>query len=99
MREPLFAYTKRGLSRQIVPLNAKGWLALVLFILVIIAPAFLLPWLLERSPWLLVPQLAFVLVVTFGFMRWAISRSRRIDLDVSASELAEFREWKRRGKR
>lgn len=100
MSEPLFTYTKRGMNRQVVPKGAKGWVALIGFVLLVVSLGFtLLPWLLQRSEWLAIAYFTFVALLTWGFIAWAISRSERIDLEMSAGELAEFREWKRRGKR
>lgn len=100
MSEPLFTYTVRGWQRQVTPKGAKGWLALSAYVGLVIALGFtLLPWLLARSEWLVIAYLTAVGLLTWAFIAWAISRSERIDLDMSARELAEFRDWKRRGKR
>nr|WP_314446271.1 hypothetical protein [uncultured Sphingomonas sp.] len=99
MDEPWFTYFRGRGRLQITPRNAKGWGALVSFVLVIAGPAMLVsPWL-ERSPWLLLPFFASLAALTFGFIRFAIAKSERVDLDMSARELEEFRAWKRRGKR
>lgn len=94
--DPWFTYYRRGWHMQIVPRNAKGWAALVAFIAIVAAPAFLIGPLLESTPWLVVPYLAGILLVTILFIRWAIGRSERIDLDEIARDHAEFQEWKRR---
>lgn len=99
MDDPWFTYFRGRGKMQITPRNAKGWAALIVFILLVTAPGIGLPFLLERSQWLLVPYLVFILALTIAFIRFAIARSERIDLDMSAKDLAEFREWKRRGKR
>jgi hypothetical protein len=99
MDEPWFTYFRGRGKMQITPRNAKGWATLVLFVLLVSVPAVLLGPMLERSLWLLVPYLVLVAGLTFGFIRFAIAKSERIDLDMSASELEEFRAWKRRGKR
>lgn len=99
MDEPWFTYFRGRGRMQITPRNAKGWAALVGFILLVTAPALLLETMLEQSLWLLAPFLALLAAITVGFVRFAISKSERIDLDMSASELEEFRAWKRRGKR
>jgi hypothetical protein len=99
MEEPWFTYFRGRGRMQITPRNAKGWAALILFVVLVSVPAILLGPMLERSLWLLVPYLALLAALTFGFIRFAIAKSERVDLDMSASELAEFRAWKRRGKR
>lgn len=99
MDEPWFTYFRGRGKMQITPRNAKGWATLILFVVLVSVPAIVLGPLLERSLWLLVPYLALVAVLTFGLIRFAIAKSERIDLDMSASELEEFRAWKRRGKR
>jgi hypothetical protein len=99
MDEPWFTYFRGRGKMQITPRNAKGWATLVLFVLLVSVPAVLLGPMLERSLWLLVPYLVLVAGLTFGFIRFAIAKSERIDLDMSASDLEEFRAWKRRGKR
>jgi hypothetical protein len=99
MDEPWFTYFRGRGKMQITPRNAKGWATLVLFVVLVSVPAVLLGPMLERSLWLLVTYLALVAVLTFGFIRFAIAKSERIDLDMSASELEEFRAWKQRGKR
>lgn len=99
MDDPWFTYFRGRGKMQITPRNAKGWAALIAFILLITAPGALLPLLLKRGPWLLLPYLLFVFGLSFAFIRFAIARSERIDLDMTAAELEEFRAWKRRGKR
>ena len=99
MDEPWFTYFRGRGRMQITPRNAKGWAALVVFVLLVSAPAFALELILERSPWLLAPYFALLAVLTVAFIRFAISKSEQVDLDMSASELEEFRAWKRRGKR
>ncbi|GAA4009253.1 hypothetical protein GCM10022280_02590 [Sphingomonas swuensis] len=99
MEDPWFTYF-RGRGRiQITPRNAKGWATLVGFVVLVSVPAIFLSPLLNRGLWMLVPFLTLLALLTFGFIRFAISKSERIDLDMSASELEEFRAWKRRGKR
>lgn len=99
MDEPWFTYFRGRGRMQITPRTAKGWAALAFFVLVVSGPAILLgPWL-ERSPWLLVPFFAALAALTFGFIRFALAKSERVDLDMSAKDLEEFRAWKRRGKR
>jgi hypothetical protein len=76
--EPWFTYSRRGISRQVTPRNLKGWLSLLAFILLITLPGVtLLPWLLERSQWLVVPYLTMIGLVTWGFIAWAIGKSER----------------------
>jgi hypothetical protein len=99
MEDPWFTYFRGRGKMQITPRNAKGWAALILFVVLVSLPAILLGPMLERSLWLLVPCLTLLAVVTFGFIRFAVGKSERVDLDMSASEQAEFRAWKRRGKR
>lgn len=99
MDEPWFTYFRGRGKMQITPRNAKGWAALILFVILVSVPAILFEPMLERSLWLLVPFLVLLAILTFGFVRFAIAKSERVDLDVSASELEEFRAWKRRGRR
>jgi hypothetical protein len=100
MEEPWFTYWVRpGGKRNINPRNAKGWAALAIFVVLVTIPSFFLdPWL-NRNKWLLVPYIAGIGLVTFGFIRFAIAKSERVELDLTPDELAEFRAWKRRGKR
>lgn len=99
MDDPWFT-TYRGRGKlQITPRNGKGWAALVGFIVAVTLPSLGVGWLVERSAWLLVPFLAFILLLTIAFIRWAMAHSEVVNLDMTARELAEFREWKRRGKR
>ena len=99
MDEPWFTYFRGRGRMQITPRNAKGWMALLGFILLVTLPGIGLPWGLRRSEWLIVPYLVLVAMITFGFIRWAISKSERVDLNMTAAELDEFRRWKERGKR
>lgn len=99
MDGPWFTYFRGRGKMQITPRNAKGWAALVAFVGMVSGPAILVGPYLDRSPWLFVPFFAGLAVLTFVFIRFAIAKSERIDLDMSASELEEFRAWKRRGKR
>lgn len=99
MEEPWFTYFRGRGKMQITPRNAKGWVALLSFVLVVSGPAILVSPHLDRNMWLLVPFLAGIGILTFGFIRFAIAKSERVDLDMSAKELEEFRAWKRRGKR
>lgn len=99
MEEPWFTYYRGRWTMQITPRNGKGWAALLVFAALVTIPAIIAgPWI-ERSLWLLIPFLAFLAVLTAGFIRFAIAKSERIDLDMSAKELEEFRAWKRRGRR
>lgn len=99
MDEPWFTYFKGRGKMQITPRNAKGWAALIAFVILVTVPSIFIDRLIERSLWLLVPWFGLLAVLTFAFIRFAIAKSERIDLDMSAKELAEFRAWKRRGKR
>ena len=99
MDEPWFTYFRGRGRMQITPRNAKGWAALILFVVIISVPSFFIERLLDRSLWLLAPWFAVLAMLTFAFIRFAIAKSERIDLDMSAKELEEFRAWKRRGKR
>ena len=99
MDEPWFTYFRGRGKMQVTPRNAKGWAALVSFVLVLTGPALLVSPYLDRKPWLFVPFFAGLALLTFGFIRFAIAKSERVDLDMSAKELEEFRAWKRRGKR
>ena len=99
MEDPWFTYFRGRGRMQITPRNAGGWAALLGFILLVTLPGLALPLALQRSEWLIVPYLVLVALLTFGFIRWAITKSELVDLDLSARDLAEFREWKRRGKR
>ena len=99
MGDPWFTYFRGRGKMQITPRNAKGWAALVVYVVLIAVPAALAGPYLERSLWLLMPFLAFLAIMTVGFTRFAIAKSERVDLDMSAKEQAEFRAWKQRGKR
>ena len=95
--EPLFNYYRGGWQMQLVPRNGKGWASLAIFMVVILAPT--LPMALigdDISLWLVGVYVLLTIVVTILWIRWAISRSERIDLDQVARDQAEFREWKRR---
>lgn len=97
MDEPLFTYYRGRWKMQLTPRNGKGLAALLTFIAVLTLPAIALGWLIEQSPWLLIPCLLAILAVTLLFIRWAISRSERIDLDEISRDYADYKEWKRRG--
>ena len=99
MDDPWFTYFRGRGKLQITPRNAKGWATLIAFVGVVSGPAIMVGPYLEGNPWLFVPFFAGVAVLIFGFIRFAIGKSERIDLDMSAKELEEFRAWKRRGKR
>ena len=99
MNEPWFTYLRGRGRMRIAPRNAKGWAALIAFVVLVTVPSLFIDRLLERSLWLLAPWFAVLALLTFGFIRFAISKSERVDLDMSATELEEFRAWKRRGKR
>ena len=99
MEEPWFTYFRGRGKMQITPRSVKGWAALGSFALVVTGIAVTVgPWL-DRSLWLLAPFFAAISLLTFGFIRFAIAKSERVDLDMSAKEMEEFRAWKRRGKR
>ena len=70
MSEPLFTYVRGHGRMRITPRTGKGWAALVAFILLVTAPGMLLPSLLERSPWLLVPYLVWVGFA--GVLNWKV---------------------------
>ena len=97
MDDPWFTYFRGRGKMQITPRNGKGWAALIVFVLLLTAPALLLPWLVEISPWLLVPYLVLITAIVILFIRWAISRSERIDLDEMSRDYADYKKWKRRG--
>jgi hypothetical protein len=99
MDEAWFTYFRGRGKMQITPRNGKGWAALAAYVAMVVMPAAFLGPVRERSLWLLVPYLTLLAVLTFAFIRFAIARSERIDLNMSAAELEEFRAWKRRGKR
>ncbi|UUR07194.1 hypothetical protein [Sphingomonas glaciei] len=99
MDDPWFTYYRGRGRMQITPRNAKGWAALVAFVGVVTGPALLVSPHLDRNPWLFVPFFSGVALLTFVFIRLAIAKSERVDLDMSAKDLEEFRAWKRRGKR
>lgn len=99
MDDPWFTYVRGRGRMQIAPRNAKGWAALIVFVVLVTVFSIFIDRLLERSLWLLVPWFALLAVLTFGFIRFAIGKSERIDLDMDAKEIEEFRAWKRRGKR
>ena len=95
--EPLFNYYRRGWQMQIVPRNGKGWASLAALMATVLAPT--LPMALigdDISPWLVGAYVLLTVVVTILWIRWAISRSERIDLAEVARDHAELKEWKRR---
>ena len=96
MDDPMFNYFRGRGRLQVVPRNGKGWAATALFVVAITLPAAAMPWLLDISPWLLVPHFALILVAIFAFTRWAKSRSRVIDLAEIDRDYDEFQEWKKR---
>lgn len=99
MDDPWFTYFRGRGRMQITPRNAKGWAAVVVFVVLITLPALALEWAIARSPWLIVPFVAVMLLLTIAFVRFSISKSERLDLNMTAAELDEFRRWKKRGKR
>ena len=96
MDDPMFNFFRGRGRLQIVPRNGKGWAATALFVLAITLPAAAMPWLLEVSPWLLVPHFALILLAIFVFTRWAKRHSQVVDLDGIGKDYAEFQEWKKR---
>lgn len=99
MEDPWFVYFRGRGKMQITPRNAKGWAALAGFVILVSVPSYFIGPLFDHSLWLIAPYLILLAALTFVFIRFAIARSERVDLDMSASELEEFRAWKRRGKR
>lgn len=99
MDDPWFTYYRGRGRMQITPRNAKGWAAVIAFVVMITLPALALEWVIARSPWLIVPYVAVMLLLTVAFVRFSIGKSERVDLNMTAAELDEFRRWKERGKR
>ena len=99
MDDPWFTYFRGRGRMQITPRNAKGWAAVVAFVVLITLPGFAMEWAIARSPWLIVTLVIVMLLLTIAFVRFSISKSERVDLDMTAAELDEFRRWKGRGKR
>ena len=99
MDDPWFNYFRGRGRLHVTPRNAKGWLATILFVVGITLPALAVPWLVVISLWLLVPHFVLILLAVFLFVRWAKGRSQVIDLDEIGRDYAEFREWKKRGRR
>ena len=96
MEDPWFTYLRGRGRLHLTPRTAKGWVATIAFGLVLALPAFALPHLIERSPWLLAPYVLFLLVALVLFLRWARGRSQIIDLNELDRDYAEFQRWKRR---
>ena len=99
MDDPWFTYFRGRGRMQVTPRNGKGWAALAAFVLVVTGAAIVIGPSIDRDPWLFVPFLVGMALLTIGFIRFAIGKSERVDLDMSAKELEEFRAWKQRGKR
>lgn len=98
--EPWFNYYRRGWQMQIVPRNAKGWASLAALMAIILAPTLPLSLLGDAiSPWLIVAYVALVIVLTLLWVRWAISRAQRVDLDDIDCNYDDYLEWKRRNGR
>ena len=99
MEDPWFTYYRSGWHMQIVPRDRRGWIAMALFVVALVLPAFLLGPLFEANHWILAPYLILILASTIAWIRWAIRRSERIDLDEIAKDHAELKEWRRRMRR
>ena len=99
MDDPWFNYFRGRGRLQVTPRNAKGWAATIAFVIAITAPAFAVRWLVEISPWLLVPYFALLLLGIVLFVRWAKRHSQVIDIDEIGRDYAEFKEWKKRNRR
>jgi hypothetical protein len=95
--EALFTYYRGRGRMQVVPRNTKGWVSLVIYLAIILAPT--LPMALlgdDISPWIIASYLLLTLVITILYLRWAISRSQRVDLDDIDRNYPDYLEWKRR---
>ena len=92
-------YRGRG-KMQIVPRNAQGWASFAALMVVILVPALAMTTLGDDiSPWLVVAFVVLTLMITFLWIRWAIGRARRIDLDDIDRDYPDYLEWKRRHRR
>lgn len=94
---PWFNYYRGRGRMQIVPRNGRGWASLGALMAIILAPTLPMAMLGDSiSPWLIAAYVALTLVVTILWVRWAIGRSQRVDLDDVDRNYAEYLEWKRR---
>ena len=99
MDDPWFTYFRGRGRLHVTPRNAKGWAATLALVVVITLPALAMPWLLEKSPWLLIPHFALIGLAIFIFVRWARRHSQVIDVDEIGRDYAEFQQWKKRNRR
>ena len=99
MDDPWFDYFRGRGRLQIIPRNAKGWAATILFIVGIMIPVVAMQWIAASSPVLIVPCLGVILLGVLLFVRWAKAHSQVIDLKEVSRDYAEFQEWKKRNGR
>lgn len=97
--ERWFTYFKGPGKRQLVPRNGKGWVATILFILVLLLPTPLVIVFAERAPWIAFAQFLWIGPVIFLFWRWAKSKSEVIDMSETSRDWQEFKRWKEEQRR
>ena len=96
--EKMFVYTKRGWSVNIMPRNARGWLALLAWMVPLVPVVALYGWAMEGG------DNAIRVTATFGFVvllaiwtllmvRWMKARSEIVDID----ELLKERDRRQNG--
>ena len=84
--EKMFVYTKRGWSVNIMPRNARGWLALLAWMVPLVPVVALYGWAMEAgdSAIQVTATLGFIAVLglwTFLMIRWMKARSEIVDID------------------
>ena len=98
--EKMFVYTRRGLSRQIVPRNRRGWIAFGFWMLALAPIVALYTWLMAdatdtaRIAYSVV-YFAAMGVWVLAMFHWMKARSEIVDLD----ELLELKRKRDREKR
>jgi hypothetical protein len=96
----LYTYYRGRGRMKIVPRNARGWAIFALYMAIVIVPLAAILGVVDKvGPWWPVSYVVLMLVVTFLWVRWAISRSKQIDLDDVDRNYADYLEWKRRQRR
>lgn len=97
--EPWFTYLKGPAQRQFVPRNGKGWIATILFILILLLPTPFVILFAERAPWLAIAQIVWIVPVIALFWRWAKGKSEVIDMSETSRDWQEYKRWKEEQRR